>query len=74
MTKPIKMWIAVDHWNNPTEWTISSLRRDAMQKATECMMGANEYRKLETLRARWAYCYRHGRRIVRCTVSVDATK
>jgi hypothetical protein len=67
----LKVWIALDPWGKPRAWTIATTRKDAMQSATETMMGATEYHRLETLSKRWAHCYRRGCRIVRAAVKID---
>ena len=74
MKTKLSMWIAVDRFGHAVRYSIASLRRDAIEKATQCMMGANDYYRLGNRRLRWAYCYRKGCRIAKCAVSVEVTK
>ena len=64
-------WVAIGWDGRPRPWTLSATRKEAIQAATETMMGAREYEDLGNRSDRWNYCYRRGCRIVRATVTID---
>ena len=69
----MKVWIALNRSGQPASWTLAHTRKEAMDRATQCLMGYREYDRLGTLSKRWKHCYGQGCRIVRATVTLDET-